>query len=240
MKSSLKILLLILISLTISCQEESEQTCIPGKNCPYNQGECSDNQCSCKDGFYTLIDPTISIVNQTFCNYEQISRKLMLLFEVLLPGIGQIYSSRLTYGIIKFISFLGYIIISIFEFKYFFIPKCFIIAKNAFFGGGDKGDNNNANNNDGNNEINNEGQYQAINNNGENPNNGENCLINDCINLEPLKTDKFNFKGDKKCETLRRFIYKILIYIFWTVYSIDIYLICFKIYPDGKGIPYSD
>ena len=31
----------------------------------------------------------------------------------------------------------------------------------------------------------------------------------------------------------------IIIYIFWTFYSIDIYLIFFLIYSDGESIPYS-
>ena len=33
---------------------------------------------------------------------------------------------------------------------------------------------------------------------------------------------------------------EVLLYIFWIVYTVDIYLIFFKIYPDGNGIPYAD
>ena len=244
MKSSLKILLLILISLSISCQEESEQTCIPGKNCPYNQGECSDDQCSCKDGFYTLIDPTISIVNQTFCNYKQISMKLMLLFEVLVPGVGHLYSRQWIFGAIKFVLFISYIIISFKSEKKFFIPKCFILAKNALIGGVDNKedddkkkkkendeDDKNDNDKDQNDDmiIDNKGyQKKLIDNNAEE-------VFYDCISLKPIDNKLVTFGGSsKKC------IGKMEIYIFWAVYSIDIYLIFFKIYPDANGIPYSD
>ena len=227
MKSSLKILLLILISLSISCQEESEQTCIPGKNCPYNQGECSDDQCSCKDGFYTLIDPTISIVNQTFCNYKQISMKLMLLFEVLVPGVGHLYSRQWIFGAIKFVLFISYIIISFkSEEKKFFIPKCFILAKNALIGGVDDKDQNDDM------IIDNKG-YEKISDN--NKQKAKDVLY-DCISLKPIDKKFVEFGGSSKCKCIG----KMEIYIFWAVYSIDIYLIFFKIYPDANGIPYSD
>ena len=50
MKFSFQILLLLfLFSL-------SHPACIPGENCPYNQGECNEDQCICKDGFFTIID----------------------------------------------------------------------------------------------------------------------------------------------------------------------------------------
>ena len=246
MKSSLKILLLILISLSISCQEESEQTCIPGKNCPYNQGECSDDQCSCKDGFYTLIDPTISIVNQTFCNYKQISMKLMLLFEVLVPGVGHLYSRQWIFGAIKFVLFISYIIISFKSEKKFFIPKCFILAKNALIGGVDNKedddkkkkkekdeDDKNDNDKDQNDDmiIDNKGYQKMTDNDKQNAKE----VLYDCISLKPIDNKLVTFGGSsKKC------IGKMEIYIFWAVYSIDIYLIFFKIYPDANGIPYSD
>ena len=243
MKSSLKILLLILISLSISCQEESEQTCIPGKNCPYNQGECSDDQCSCKDGFYTLIDPTISIVNQTFCNYKQISMKLMLLFEVLVPGVGHLYSRQWIFGAIKFVLFISYIIISFKSEKKFFIPKCFILAKNALIGGVDnkedddkkkkkENDEDDKNDNDKDQNDDNKGYERIIDNNKQNAID----VFYDCISLKPIDNKLVKFEGDSKC----RCIGKMEIYIFWAVYSIDIYLIFFKIYPDANGIPYSD
>ena len=248
MKSSLKILLLILISLSISCQEESEQTCIPGKNCPYNQGECSDDQCSCKDGFYTLIDPTISIVNQTFCNYKQISMKLMLLFEVLVPGVGHLYSRQWIFGAIKFVLFISYIIISFkSEEKKFFIPKCFILAKNALIGGVDNKedddkkkkkendeDDKNDNDKDQNDDmiIDNKGYQKMTDNDKQNAKE----VLYDCISLKPIDKKFVEFGGSSKCKCIG----KMEIYIFWVVYSIDIYLIFFKIYPDANGIPYSD
>ena len=84
----MKLLLQIAI-LTLLIISLSYEACIPGENCPYNQGECI-----CKNGFFTLIDSSKAITDQVFCDYEQISMKLMLLMEVLLPGSGQLYSKR--------------------------------------------------------------------------------------------------------------------------------------------------
>ena len=118
------ILALLIISL-------SYEACIPGENCPYNQGECQDDQCICKDGFYTLIDSSKAITDQVFCDYEQISMKLMLLMEVLLPGSGQIYSKRWIHGAIKFSIFIAFIIATVVKIKDILLISDYMSLRNV-------------------------------------------------------------------------------------------------------------
>ena len=251
MKSLFRLILLIIISILISCQEP-EANCVPGKNCPYNQGECTDDQCSCKDGFYTLLDKSKKSADQIFCNYKQISMKLMLLFEVLAPGSGQFYSRQWIYGGIKAGLFLSFLIISFKIKKQILIPKCCIIVKNALLGGekGDKKDDKKDNKIIENDDINNS-QIQVIgkdkeqneNNANDKQNESSNIkgLINDCMAFEELSSNVLIF-GSKEgsCASFSKKLMEVILYIFWIVYSVDIYLIFFKIYPDGNGIPYAD
>ena len=212
MKLILQLAILILSIISISYE-----ACIPGENCPYNQGECQDDQCLCKDGFYTLIDSSKEIIDQVFCDYEQISMKLMLLMEVLIPGSGQFYSKRWIHGVIKFSVFVAFVIISVVVKKKILIPKCFVIAKNALIGGGGDGEENQDNNND-----NKKDTFVGF--------------VSDCMSLKSAADIKFGGESTKK------FCYifsKIIIYIFWTIYSLDIYLIFFLIYSDGEGVPFS-
>ena len=212
MKLILQLAILILSIISISYE-----ACIPGENYPYNQGECQDDQCLCKDGFYTLIDSSKEIIDQVFCDYEQISMKLMLLMEVLIPGSGQFYSKRWIHGVIKFSVFVAFVIISAVVKKKILIPKCFVIAKNALIGGGGDGEENQDNNND-----NKKDTFVGF--------------VSDCMSLKSAADIKFGGESTKK------FCYifsKIIIYIFWTIYSLDIYLIFFLIYSDGEGVPFS-
>ena len=212
MKLILQLAILILSIISISYE-----ACIPGENCAYNQGECQDDQCLCKDGFYTLIDSSKEIIDQVFCDYEQISMKLMLLMEVLIPGSGQFYSKRWIHGVIKFSVFVAFVIISAVVKKKILIPKCFVIAKNALIGGGGDSEENQDNNND-----NKKDTFVGF--------------VSDCMSLKSAADIKFGGESTKK------FCYifsKIIIYIFWTIYSLDIYLIFFLIYSDGEGVPFS-
>ena len=137
--------------------------------------------------------------------------KLMLLMEVLIPGSGQFYSKRWIHGIIKFSVFVAFVIISAVVKKKILIPKCFVIAKNALIGGGGDGEENQDNNND-----NKKDTFVGF--------------VSDCMSLKSAKDIKFGGENTKK------FCYlfsKIIIYIFWTIYSLDIYLIYFLIYSDG-------
>ena len=58
-------------------------------------------------------------------------------------------------------------------------------------------------------------------------------LISDYMSLRNVT--ELGFGGADKCKKFSI----IIIYIFWTFYSIDIYLIFFLIYSDGESIPYS-
>jgi hypothetical protein len=229
MKSLLIILLVFLFfSYTL-------QACIPGENCPYNQGECTDDQCSCKDGFFTIIDSEKEEINQIFCNYEQISVKMMLLLEVLLPSSGQVYCGRYIHAAIKFALVVSFILVSKFLTKKILIPKCFIVAKNALLGGGDDNKDDEKkekkeNNNDNDNEEDRLPDDEV-----------EENSLSDCFSLKTTKDISVKFGGtSKKCQRFVFYFSRIIIYAFWTFYSVDIYLIFFKLYSDGKGIPFGD
>ena len=221
------ILTLLIISL-------SYEACIPGENCPYNQGECQDDQCICKDGFYTLIDSSKAITDQVFCDYEQISMKLMLLMEVLLPGSGQLYSKRWIHGAIKLSIFIAFIIVTVVKMKHILIPKCFIIAKNALIGEGEKKE-------DSKEEEKKEPFVKDRNDENDDDDNKKmsgglhvKSLIDDYMSLQDVTKLGFGGSDSDRCTKFSL----IIIYIFWTFYSIDIYLIFFLIYSDGEGIPY--
>ena len=223
MKSFIYLLILLLFV------SFSSQACIPGENCPYNQGECSDNQCLCKDGYFTLIDPSIDKIDQVFCDYEQMSMKLMLLLEVLLPSSGQFLAKRWIHGGIKAFIVVLYIIMSCLVKKQFLIPKCIIIAKNALIGGGggDKDDDKKDDKLKGSGEGNNKKDEKV-----------EGSILSDCMSLRDVKD--LEFGGTKQCITFLFYFSTGVVYVFWIFYSIDIYLIFFQIYSDGEGIPFGD
>ena len=263
MKLFLRLIFLIIIAILISyVKPQQEPNCIPDKNCPYNQGECSDDQCSCKDGFYTVLNRNMNKTDQIFCNYKQISSKLMLLFEVLVPGSGHLYSRRWILGGIKLGLLLLFITITcVTAKKKILIPKCCLIIQKAFIGlgkdnkDGGKGDKDEKerltqsrqsiqiidNDNDDNAEeelvSNKEGQNEVS--KGNNSNNIK-IAIRDCMAFEELSKDSFGGESPTQCDKFKQKLTNVIIYIFWIAYALDIYLIFFKIYPDGKGIPYGD
>ena len=239
MKSLLIILLVFLFfSYTL-------QACIPGENCPYNQGECTDDQCSCKDGFFTIIDSEKEEINQIFCNYEQISVKMMLLLEVLLPSSGQVYCGRYIHAAIKFALVVSFILVSKFLTKKILIPKCFIVAKNALLGGGDDNKDDEKKEKKENHNDNEEDRFpedsQNRNRKNDDDDEVEENSLSDCFSLKTTKDISVKFGGtSKKCQRFVFYFSRIIIYAFWTFYSVDIYLIFFQLYSDGKGIPFGD
>ena len=72
--------------------------CIPGENCPYGKGVCSQTKCECFYGFQTLYT---NEGNQIYCNYRQINRLIPLIIEFCLPSIGLFYMGRIIHGLIK-------------------------------------------------------------------------------------------------------------------------------------------
>ena len=74
--------LFIKLFLFILFIKASEQQCIMGQNCPFNQGICSGDTCSCKEGYYSLLDNSKPFNNQIFCNYEQTSQYVPIILEM--------------------------------------------------------------------------------------------------------------------------------------------------------------
>ena len=226
MKSLLNIILILLLF------SFSYEGCFPGENCPYNQGECSDDQCICKDGYFTIIDPEKEDIDQVFCDYEQISIKLMLLFEVIIPGLGHLIFSKIwILGIIKLFLFTVFLVVSLMVEKRLLIPKLFIYAKKALLGGGDGSDDNKK-----------EGEGEGQDNENEKPK--SKAWVKDFLSFEEANPDTISFGGTQEFkEKMAKFcscFAKVVIYIYWFVYSIDIYLLFFRLYPDGNGISFGE
>ena len=113
----MKIYFLIpLFSLVIS------QQCVPGKNCPFNQGFCNGGTCECLEGYRTLYDKSLPLEQQTFCNYEQINHFVPLILEII-PGLGHFYCGKYIQGAIKLILFVSLLSSAIYLHKELQIPK---------------------------------------------------------------------------------------------------------------------
>ena len=152
-------------------------------------------------------------------------------------GIGK--STALLFALV-----VSFILVSKFLTKKILIPKCFIVAKNALLGGGDdnkddekkeKKENNNDNEED---RHIDDSQNKNRKNDDDDDEDEENSL-SDCFSLKTTKDIKFGGTS-RKCKRFIFYFSRIIIYAFWTFYSVDIYLIFFQLYSDGKGIPFGD
>ena len=140
---------------------------------------------------------------------------LFLLFEVIIPGTGQLYAERWIHGIIKLALFIIFIVVSCTVEKRLLIPKMFIYAKKALLGGGDGGD--------GGDDKKKEGEGQ------DNEDEKPKSWVKDFLSFEEADPNTIGFGGTKEFkEKMAKFcswFAKVVIYIFWFVYSVDIYLI---------------
>ena len=102
-----------------------EQQCIMGQNCPFNQGICSGDTCSCKEGYYSLLDNSKPFNNQIFCNYEQTSQYVPIILEMFLPSIGHFVVGKYWLGLIKLILLLSYCISFYLLYQKLEFPKLF-------------------------------------------------------------------------------------------------------------------
>ena len=110
----------IIIFLNI---DSIETICIPGENCPINQGICSKSQCICLYGYKTLLNDENTQGNQIYCNYHQINRLTPLLIEFFFPSIGLLYMGRIVHGLIKLLCIIVLI-----------LSKMKIVSANIFTG----------------------------------------------------------------------------------------------------------
>ena len=101
---------IIIILFSLSIKLSYEQKCIMGQNCPFNQGICQADFCSCSEGYYTLFDQSTPVDKQIFCNYEQTSHYIPLILEMFLPSIGHFVVGKYWIGLIKLFLLLGFVI----------------------------------------------------------------------------------------------------------------------------------
>ena len=111
-------LILLLFAFTIS------QQCIPGTNCPLNQGICSGGACQCLEGYRTFYNKALPLEQQIYCNYQQINHFIPLALE-LIPGIGlgHFYIGRYWLGIIKLCLAITFLSCNFYLYKELKVPS---------------------------------------------------------------------------------------------------------------------
>ena len=114
-------ILLYLILLVFS----NGQQCILGNNCPYNQGICVADSCNCYKGYYTLLDETLPVDQQIYCNYKQISQYTPIIIEIILPGFGHLYVGKYWMALIKISLLLTFLFSSYYLYHEFRFPELF-------------------------------------------------------------------------------------------------------------------
>ena len=122
--------ILLCLSLVILSYE---QLCITGKNCPLEQGDCIVNVCKCKDGFKNLIDKSIPVDQQVYCNYAQKSHFLILIIEFLGTGIGHFLIGNYWLGLFKLLLITVYFSTRFHIFGDFKPPEIMIFAFKKLF-----------------------------------------------------------------------------------------------------------
>ena len=114
-------ILLYLILLVFS----NGQQCILGNNCPYNQGICVADSCNCYKGYYTLLDESLPVDQQIYCNYKQISQYTPIIIEIILPGFGHLYVGKYWMALIKISLLLTFLFSSYYLYHEFRFPELF-------------------------------------------------------------------------------------------------------------------
>ncbi len=122
----------IKIYLTFSLFCFSLEQCVLGVNCPRNQGICVGDQCSCLNGFYSLLDVSLPPEKQVFCNYEQINVYIPLILEIFLPSIGHFYAGKYWMGLLKLFLLIIHISVSLKLFGFIGVPKFLILFMDRF------------------------------------------------------------------------------------------------------------
>ncbi len=108
-----------ILLLAIFCFNYINSQCIPGSNCPLNQGYCKADVCICINNFWTLntqeqSNPFI------YCNYQKYSRFYLLLMEFFLPTSGHFIAGKYYYGFIKLFLLLTPILSCIIGFCFYY------------------------------------------------------------------------------------------------------------------------
>ena len=121
-----------MIYLAFSLFSFSFEQCVLGGNCPRNQGICVGDQCSCLNGFYSLLDVSLPPEKLVFCNYEQINVYIPLILEIFLPSFGHFYVGKYWMGILKLLLLIIHILASLKLFGFIGVPQFLILFMERF------------------------------------------------------------------------------------------------------------
>ena len=239
-------ILLYLILLVFS----NGQQCILGNNCPYNQGICVADSCNCYKGYYTLLDSSLPVDQQIYCNYKQISQYTPIIIEIILPGFGHLYVGKYWMALIKISLLLTFLFSSYYLYHEFRFPELFtdLFEKIGFSGiiSVEKKDE------DGENKENEEEKKEEE----EEDNNGKHILRGgrnkDKVKYvvkkqyredEDTKEEKLiqNEDDDNKEEKSNKFmkiIFELSGILISLLYFMDLFLYKFGVYNDGNDVPF--
>ena len=239
-------ILLYLILLVFS----NGQQCILGNNCPYNQGICVADSCNCYKGYYTLLDSSLPVDQQIYCNYKQISQYTPIIIEIILPGFGHLYVGKYWMALIKISLLLTFLFSSYYLYHEFRFPELFtdLFEKIGFSGiiSVEKKDE------DGENKENEEEKKEEE----EEDNNGKHILRGgrnqDKVKYvvkkqyredEDTKEEKLiqNEDDDNKEEKNNKFmkiIFELSGILISLLYFMDLFLYKFGVYNDGNDVPF--
>ena len=239
-------ILLYLILLVFS----NGQQCILGNNCPYNQGICVADSCNCYKGYYTLLDESLPVDQQIYCNYKQISQYTPIIIEIILPGFGHLYVGKYWMALIKISLLLTFLFSSYYLYHEFRFPELFtdLFEKIGFSGiiSVEKKDE------DGENKEGEEEKKEEE----EEDNNGKHILRGgrnqDKVKYvvkkqyredEDTKEEKLIQKEEdenkeQKCNKFMKIIFELSGILISLLYFMDLFLYKFGVYNDGNDVPF--
>ena len=239
-------ILLYLILLVLS----NGQQCILGNNCPYNQGICVADSCNCYKGYYTLLDSSLPVDQQIYCNYKQISQYTPIIIEIILPGFGHLYVGKYWMALIKISLLLTFLFSSYYLYHEFRFPELFtdLFEKIGFSGiiSVEKKDE------DGENKEGEEEKKEEE----EEDNNGKHILRGgrnqDKVKYvvkkqyredEDTKEEKLIQKEEdenkeQKCNKFMKIIFELSGILISLLYFMDLFLYKFGVYNDGNDVPF--
>ena len=243
-------ILLYLILLVFS----NGQQCILGNNCPYNQGICVADSCNCYKGYYTLLDSSLPVDQQIYCNYKQISQYTPIIIEIILPGFGHLYVGKYWMALIKISLLLTFLFSSYYLYHEFRFPELFtdLFEKIGFSGiiSFDKKDEDGENK-----EGEEEKEEEEEDNNGEvrlrsGPNkNKEKYVVKKQFheeednkeepeNQQKLIQNEENQNEEKKSNKFMKIIFELSGILISLLYFMDLFLYKFGVYNDGNDVPF--
>ena len=239
-------ILLYLILLVFS----NGQQCILGNNCPYNQGICVADSCNCYKGYYTLLDSSLPVDQQIYCNYKQISQYTPIIIEIILPGFGHLYVGKYWMALIKISLLLTFLFSSYYLYHEFRFPELFtdLFEKIGFSGiisveKKDEDGENKEGEEEKKEEEEEDNNGKHILRGGRNQDKAKYVVKKQYREDEDTKEEKLIQKEEdenkeQKCNKFMKIIFELSGILISLLYFMDLFLYKFGVYNDGNDVPF--